>query len=105
MPDITNPQVVDYANNYLRPISDTIARLYSIIPGYLDVYNERNLGTIINDAGAGEFIADGSEIDGRTRVTGGDVFNMVTLLTELHAFWDANSRPDVFNGWQVNGVK
>lgn len=104
MPDITNPQVVDYCNNVLRPLSDKLEAEILKIPAFVATYNARDLGTIINDAGASNFIGDGSATDGRTRVTGGDVFNLVTLMNDLITFY-TSGRKDVVAKWNVNGDK
>ena len=105
MPEITSPQVVEFCNGYLRPLSDSLAHLHAIIPSVVAVYNQRGIYDKIEAVGAGNLITDGSEADGRTRRNGGHVYSLVTILSELHTFLAANNRPDVFNGWQVNGVK
>lgn len=104
MADIDNAQLTNFCNEVLRPLADTLARIDSRLPGQIGVYNARNLGTVINDAGAGNNIADGSETDGRTRRTGGDVFNLVTLMQDLQEFFDEPGRRDVITGWQVNAL-
>lgn len=103
MAEINDVQLRDFCNSDLRIIADLLTRLDVRATGAIETYNARNLGSIIDSAGAGNLIADGSETDGRTRCVGGDVYNFVTLMTELEAFFAANSRRDVVGKWQVNG--
>lgn len=105
MAELSNPQLVNLSNEYARPVADDIAALDVLQAATLATYAARDLGTIINAGGAGELVADGSVTDGRTRVTGGDVFNLITLLTDLNTFLAASGRRDVIAKWQVNGVK
>lgn len=104
MAEISDPQVVDFANNSLRLLADQFAHIDSVLTSVLAQYNARDLGTIINKAGAVNLIADGSSADGRTRRSGGDIFNIVTLFQDFQAFM-TSGRQDVINGWQVNGVR
>lgn len=103
MPEIANPQLVSLCNNRLRAFADLVVRLDADAEIIAGEYNARDLGTIINDAGASNLIADGSATDGRTRRSGGDVFNLVTLIQDFQAFVAATGRRDVLLGWQVNG--
>lgn len=103
MADINNAQLTDHCNGDLRPIADLLQKLVTLGPVHIATYNARGLGDIINAAGSTNNVADGSDIDGRTRVTGGDVFNLQTLLADLGTFF-TQGRKDVIAKWQVNGV-
>lgn len=103
MAEHTNPQLVEFANSDLRGLADKLAALDALLAPIVATYNARNLGTIINDGGAGELIADGSQSDGRTRVVGGDVFNLITLIQDLQTFITSGRRDVIFK-WQVHGV-
>lgn len=103
--EIQDAQLTNYCNEGLRPLADSLTRVDVLLPVLIAQYNARNLGTIINDLGANKLITDGSELDGRTRRVGGDVYNLVTLMQDLKTFLDAPGRRDVLNGWQVNGIK
>ena len=102
--ELSNPQLVSYCNDDLRTLADNLYKLAYQIPGSVAVYNARDLGTIINVGGASNLIDDGSAVDGRTRCTGGDVFNMVTLLQDFNTFM-TQGRKDVLAKWQVHGYK
>ena len=104
MAEIADPQLTSFANEYLRPLADAMAKLDLDLTPTVEVYNSRNLGTIINDAGAGNLIDDGSAVDGRTRVTGGDVYNLITLINDFQAFITSGRR-DVIYRWQVHSVR
>lgn len=101
---LDNPQLVEFCNDELRQIADKFVALKNRVDAAVEEYNARNLGTIINDGGASNPVLDGSATDGRTVATGGDVFNLVTLLQNFQTFLDAD-RVDVVYKWQVNGNK
>lgn len=82
----TNPQVVSFSNTRVRPIADRLFSLRIEAHALLDEYNAGDIGTKINDAGAGELIVDGSAVDGRTPITGGDIFNLVTAVQAFIAY-------------------
>jgi hypothetical protein len=104
MAEIENPQLTAFCNSSLRVIADKLAAVDLVLAGIKEEYEAKLLGTIINDAGSTNLIADGSATDGRTRVSGGDVFNLITLLTDLQAFV-TEGRRDVIAKWQVNGYR
>ncbi len=102
MAELTNIQLVEFCNTKLRPLADRLQTLALDAPLTEAVYTARNLGTIISDGGSSNLIADGSAVDGRTRCTGGDVWNLITLLQDLQTFL-TQGRKDVIAKWQVNG--
>ena len=102
MAEITNPQVVNFANNDMRILGDMLTKLNIRSAAASATYSAADLGTVITAAGSSNLITDGSEIDGRTRCTGGDIFNMVTLLNDLATFM-TQGRKDVLAKWNVNG--
>lgn len=104
MAEINNAQLTDFCNQDLRSIGDKLQYLVDKLPLAVNVYNVRGLGTIIDQAGAGNFITDGSEVDGRTRVVGGDVYNFITLFNDFITFMTA-ARKEVIAKWQVNGLR
>lgn len=102
MAELSNPQLVSFSNEQARVVADKLAGLNAFADIVQATYAARDLGTIINDGGSGELIADGSATDGRTRCTGGDVFNLITLLNDLDTFM-TQGRKDVIAKWRVNG--
>jgi hypothetical protein len=101
--DLDNPQLVHFANEELRTFATSLANLDKTIVPLLETYNQRDLGTVINDGGAGNFVADGSASDGRTRVTGGDVYNLITQIQSLKQALDTAGVRDVIYKWNVRG--
>jgi hypothetical protein len=101
---LDNPQLVEFCNDELRQISDRFVALKIRVDAAYEEYNARDLGTIINDGGSSGPVLDGSATDGRTIATGGDVFNLVTLLQDFQTFM-TSGRVDVLYKWQVNGNK
>ena len=105
MPEINNAQLTEFCNDDLRKIADALARADMLLPGLRATYDQRGLGSIIDAAGSSNLVTDGSAVDGRTRVTGGDVYNLVTLIDDLRTFFTASGRRDVLAKWQVNGLR
>ena len=100
---LDNPQLADFCNGELRQIADKFVQLKTRVDAAYAEYLARNLGTVINDGGSANPVIDGSATDGRTIATGGDVYNMVTLLQDFQTFY-TSGRNDVLFKWQVNGV-
>ena len=104
MSEINNAQLTKFCNERLRTLGNSLAFLaFSAVPAAVAQYNSEDLGTIINNLGSSNLITDGSEGDGRPRCTGGDVFNMVTLLQDFNTFM-TQGRKDVLMKWNVNGI-
>jgi hypothetical protein len=101
---LDNPQLVEFCNDELRQIADRFVQLKIRVDAAHEEYQARNLGNVIEDGGSANPVLDGSAIDGRTIATGGDVYNLITLLTDFQTFLNA-SRVDVLYKWQVNGSR
>lgn len=91
MAEITNPQVILFDNEHVRPMADSLFQTYWQAKKFLQDYNSGNIGTLINDAGSSLLIADGSDVDGRTRIVGGDIYNLVTAATAFVAFYEGGA--------------
>lgn len=97
---LDNPQLVAFANENLRPLANLLQQLSQALTPTMEEYAAKNLGTVIDAGGAGNLIVDGSATDGRTPCTGGDVYNLVTLVQDLQAFL-TEGRIDVIYKWQT----
>ena len=86
MPEITDPQVIAFSNGECRPFADRLVSTYWAAKELLSNYNAGNIGSLIDTGGAGNLIADGSEADGRTRIVGGDLYNLITAATAFVVF-------------------
>lgn len=107
---LDNPQLKAFCNNELRQIADKCTALKIRIDLAIALYNTNNIGSIINEGGPSNLITDGAT-DGRSTVTGGDVFNLVTAINRLQDFFNGTALPnaapdrmDVIHKWQVNGI-
>lgn len=107
----TSPQLKAFSNEKARPLADTLYAMYFELVSFQDEYNSKNIGTEINNLGAGNTVDDGSDVDGRTRITGGDLFLLKTIVDDLK-FWaeqDATATPSdgkrlaLFAKIEVNG--
>ena len=101
---LDNAQLIEFCNDECRQIADMLVRAKIRVDSAVAEYNARELGTIINAGGSSGPVLDGSATDGRTIATGGDVFNLVTLMQDLQTFM-TQGRVDVLYKWQVNGSK
>jgi len=104
MAEITDPQVIAFSNQELRPVADALFQAYYRAKELNQNYVAGNIGSLINTAGAGNLLHDGSEVDGRTRITGGDIYNFITLIGDFISFTDAPGRLDVITKPHVNGI-
>jgi uncharacterized membrane protein YjgN (DUF898 family) len=111
MAEITDPQVVLFANDRTRSAADKMEILYSILLAWQADYVAQGIAAKIVTAGASNIIADGSEIDGRQRITGNSIINLHAALTQLLTAWDTTlvtgvgaTVKAVTDGIQVNGT-
>lgn len=109
MAEITDPQVIKFSNEEARPIADSLYKAYYKTKAFLEDYNSGNIGSKINDAGSSNLIADGSDVDGRTRIVGGDIYNLITAAQAFIDFIEGNAvatlaRLDVIAKPHVNGL-
>ena len=102
---LDNAQLVEFSNDELRQMGDRLTTLDLRSAAAIAEYNARGLGTIINDGGSSGPVLDGSATDGRTIATGGDIFNLMTMLQDLQTFFTVAGRRDVIAKWNVNGHK
>ena len=86
MAEITNPQVVAFSNARIRPACDDMYSLYYKCKALVADYTAANIGSLINAAGDGNLVDDGSATDGRTRITGGDIYNVLTWAQQIVNF-------------------
>lgn len=98
----TNPQAVRVANEKLRRIADVAAGLYGILKiAQAEATAEAWMGMFPNDA---EVVEDGSLTDGRTRMTNAEARALLTNMSSIVSFFEANSNAvrDNVMKWSVN---
>ncbi len=89
MADITDPTVVGFVNEQIRPLANTLARLYYGGRAIIDEYNERGgIAFLPNDAGSE--VIDGAQGDSRPVITGQDATRVGQALTEFLELMEAN---------------
>lgn len=109
MADITNAQVVKFANERTRQIADKVTALSYALRAYQADYAAGGISALITAAGASNLIDDGSAADGRTRITGTSLVNFIAGINALVVQFDATvagvgtSITAISNGIQVNG--
>jgi hypothetical protein len=81
MPQITNPEAVRFANERSRPLADLVAGAFQAIQAYWQAWDAKALGDVIPDDES--VVADGSETDGRTPITGHDLHQLKALCDDL----------------------
>ena len=86
MAEISDSQVVTFANQKVRRHANQMYSCWRNAKDIILEYNAGDIGTKINNANPAELVADGSARDGRTRLTGGDIFNYITMLQQFERF-------------------
>ena len=108
MPDITNPQYVQFANQKCRPLTDSAEQLYQTCKRFQQEWVAIAGDAIPNTA---DNIADGSDVDGRKRLTGAGAHALKSLADAMVTWFETNAtiggvtktRIAWIQTWSVNG--
>jgi len=106
---LTDVQVVRWANERSRTIADKMAALYYALVAYQNDYAAEGIAAKIVAAGAGETVADGSDTDGRPRITGTTLQNFNAVVAQMKTAFDAtvagvgSAATVTINQIQING--
>lgn len=103
MPDITNPEAVRFCNEKARVLADLATRYYYTSLALLNEWDATGMGaTIPNTA---DVVADGSDVDGRSRITGAMVHGLHDHVQAMVADLGANNnlKLDTLLQIEVNG--
>jgi hypothetical protein len=109
MADIRDVQVVKWANERSRTIADKGAALYAALVAYQNEYAAQGIAAKIVSAGASGTVADGSDVDGRPRITGTTLVNFKAVVDQMKTAFDAtvagvgSPATTTINQIQVNG--
>jgi hypothetical protein len=110
MADITDPQVVSFANQRARTIADKIVALQYALTAYQADYAAQGISAKITAAGTTGNVADGAANDGRSIITGTQVINqkaavdaLITAIGTTLVSGVGASALAINNGIQVNG--
>ena len=82
---INNPQAVRFCNEQIRVLADTLLTAFRTAEAVRDFYYAHPELSDLFNQNASEFVSDGSEADGRPRITGNDVLLLITRASELSA--------------------
>ena len=110
MAQITDPLVVNWANNRARTLADKIMALDYAMTAYVADYANAGLPAALTTDGAAGLIVDGSATDGRTPVVGTDLQNLIAGVNQIITAFGANITgvgspiTTIAGKWQVNGT-
>jgi hypothetical protein len=90
MAEITNPEAVRFCNERVRVAANKLNAAYKFAKEVQAEWFANDLATIIA-YNNGDLVVDGSATDGRHPISGIDVNNLITRLSELTTDYDANS--------------
>lgn len=91
MPDITNPQAVVFANQYARVFAESLLSTIQTARVLVAMYNAQNGDNLFTNV-ATDLVVDGSEIDGRPRISGQAVRQLLTAANDILS-WAATGTP------------
>ena len=86
---IADVEAVRFANEELRPAADQLAQLYYLAKSVRDQWFARGMAARFPNTS--DVVEDGSANDGRPRITGADVNNLITRLDEIVTSFEAGS--------------
>lgn len=103
MADITNAQAVKFCNEEGRVIANLLAKLYRAEPQFsLDVVDmfEANTGGHADE----DLVADGSDTDGRKRVTKENAAELKFVVQTIKARLDQDNIIALVNKWATDSI-
>lgn len=104
MADNTNPQAVKFANEKARVLADALVTAIETATKFKGLYDAASMDTIF--PATADNIADGSDVDGRGRVTNNAIRALYTVASNLIT-WGGTGTPtrlDQLRNIAVNGV-
>lgn len=87
---ITNATLIRFSNERARVMADLLGQAYYYSKLFADMWNANN-GDVAIPNSAAEIVQDGSDVDGRVRVSGADLHNLKARADELIALYEANT--------------
>ena len=103
MADITDPTVIAFVNEAVRPFSDRLVGLSASMDIEIAKWNAVISPLLAGNADA-DTIMDGSATDGRTPLTKADVVNLITQLMTIQTQFDGGGVFDVISKPHVNVI-
>jgi len=103
MADITDPTVIAFVNEAIRPFADRLVGLNASLDIEIAKWNSV-ISPLITANANEDVILDGSAGDGRTTLTKADLVNFVTQLNTLQTQFDGGGVFDVISKPHVNVI-
>ena len=99
----SNPQVVRFCNQTIRPLADDVTRLAVAVTNVITVVQAQGLLATLQDADPSLVIDDGSAQDGRPPITVGQLLAFLAECQKAHAALDTTTAVAQAAAIQVNG--
>jgi hypothetical protein len=105
VPDITNPQIVKFANEKARVLADAADSFYSTCKRFQQEWAAAVAAGVTFPATA-DLLADGSDVDGRKRVTANQLQGLKSLADAMVTWFEtgAPTRIAQIQAISVNGT-
>ena len=91
---ITNPEVIRYTNEVIRPLAEKMRNLGAEVDAALVTWYFTMSTKVPNDA---RLLDDGRDTEGVSRLTGADITNLVTQLAAYQALLNKAGVADVIS--------
>jgi hypothetical protein len=99
----SNPQVVRFCNQTIRPLADDVTRLAVAVNNVMTVVQAQGILTTLQAADQTAVIDDGSLTDGRPPITVGQLLAFLAECQKAHAALDTTTAVAQAAAIQVNG--
>lgn len=105
MPDITNPQIVRFANEKARVLADAADSFYQTCLRFQQEWAAA-VAAGVTFPSTTDLVADGSDVDGRKRVTANQLQGLKTLADSMVTYFQTGtpSRIAQIQAVSVNGA-
>jgi hypothetical protein len=103
MADITDPTVIGFVNEAVRPFSDRLVGLDASMDIEISKWFSV-ISPLIAGNADGDVILDGSQLDGRTPLTKADLVNFITQLLTIQTQFDGGGVYDIISKPHVNVI-
>lgn len=103
MANITTPEAVNFANNYIRRMNDMQVAHYRTCKQFVAMWQAASMGTVFGVSNA-DVVVDGAATDGRRPMTSFDANNVYNRAAAVVADYEAstNTKLNQANAVAVN---
>jgi hypothetical protein len=100
----SNPQIVRFCNQVVRPLADDVTRLSVDVATVIATVQAQGLLTVLQAADQSLVIDDGSSTDGRPPITVGQLVAFLAECQKAHTALDTTTAVQQAMAIQVNGL-